>query len=547
MYAGISLRITDKQGVPIKQATVGVPFNIEAVASATMRDFEMDGLDAVTILGKQTKSQYINGVTTVTYVFPARIDKVGSYTIGPVTAEVDGTIEASNAVNLTVATEQDAPKKVQQAFLRLSVDKKNVVVGERIAGTLRFYYCHDEVSVEQIAKSDLSPFTVGEFSEAKRGRETIDDIEYTYAEITWHMAPKHAGTITIPAWSANYSVPLSDDTFGPFRLLHGLQRQQKRVYSNALSLQVAPLPAHDGPVHAVGSFDDVMMQASSQVAKEGEANVIRFDVIGDGTFEGYEPIQLVGLSDALKSYESKQYTKKRSDGATQHSYEFIVQGLKAGDWEVPAQEFTYFDVARKQYVTHKTMPLLLSVIAQPGLKTAVVVDEPTGNVPDVDNEPSMLPLNSHGVWYPQNHRELPFNWFLALLVVPFSLIGFQQVRRWYAWYRRRREPAYRKKYAHIRAYNALCDIEKRKAYHEMYPIFIELFATRTDIALPECSDDTIVTLLREGGLSHDDIIAWQRFFADIAGLAYAGAYQKVSSDDVVKRAHTWLKRLKEVV
>jgi len=552
--AALSLRITNSQGMPLKEVVVGESFNIEVVSSGAMRDFEIEDLDpSVVLLGQQSKmSQYVNGAVTMKYSFGARADKVGQYTIGPVHAKVGTVEEHSDTVALKVVTEQDVSQKtVNEVLLRLAISKKKVMVGEQITGSIRFYSCKDDITPDQFMQSDLSAFSLSPMSEPAYGKETIDGIEYSYLEIKWNMAAKKPGCITIPAWCAHYSMPLMQDTFGPFRFMQGLQRQQKRIYSNAVTVDVAALPAYGAPVHGVGSFNDFVIHATSQITKAGDANVIRLDVIGDGTFEGYEPLQLCNVPEGLKSYESKQYCNTLADGTKQTSYEFIVQGMKPGDWEIPKQEFTYFDVTRKEYKTHKTLPLLITVLAQPELNTGIVAPQSTDidqqqSTPEVDA--SGMRLNAAGRWYAKEHREIPLRWFMLLLVLPFGIVGAQRVHQWYTAYHVRREPISRKKYAHARAYKAVADVEKRKAYHELYPIFVELFASRSESSIPECSDDAIITILRERGLSQDDVAAWQRFFTDIMRLAYAGSGQQSKvTHDIIKRSYEWLNRLKGVL
>jgi hypothetical protein len=552
-YAGISLRVVDVQGVPLKQAVIGEQFNIQVVTSGQMNDFQLDGIDRIKIIGKNTISHSVNNNVTYKYVFLARCDELGSYTIGPATATINGTVERSDVAQLDVVAEPPAAKnEVSTAFLRLNTDKKRVVIGEEIKGTVRFYCCKDDLTLDQISKSDLTEFEVDAFTEPQYGKEMVNGLEYNYIEVTWTMAAKKAGSITIPAWSAHYSVPLLDSTFGPFRFMQSLQRQQKRVYSNALQIEVVPLPQFGGKLHGVGTFEDMNIHASSQVTKEGEANVIRIDIIGEGTLTGYEPVQLTGVPEGLKSYESKQYTDVCQNGLKKTSYEYIVQGLKAGDWEIPAQCFTYFDVARKEYVTHKTMPLIITVLSQPGLKT-VVATNIASDTQEVESGDTVdgangMRLSTHGVWYAQQYREIPSQLFLIFLALPLTVFGFGGMRSWYATRQERREPMMRKKYAHARAYKAVCDAEKRKAYHELYPIFVEYFASRTESSIPECSDDAIIVLLREKGLSQDDIAAWQRFFTDIMRLAYAGSGQQSKlSHDIIRRSYEWLERLKGVL
>jgi hypothetical protein len=552
--AGISLRITDRTGMPLKEVVAGESFNIEVVSSGPIRDFQLDALhDGMVLTGQRTQSsQFVNGVVTTKYAFGARADKLGQFTIGPAHAEVSGVQETSDAVTIKVVAEKESSKKnVNEVLFRLASSKRKVTVGEQVTGSIRFYSCNNEITPDQFIQSDLSAFALSPMTEPAYGKETIDGIEYSYLEITWHMSAKKPGSITIPAWCAHYSMPMIQEAFGPFRFMQSLQRQQKRIYSNALTIDIAPLPAYDGPVHAVGSFDDFNIHATSKVSKAGDANVVRLDVVGDGTFEGYESLQLSGIPEGLKSYESKQYVTQLANGLHQTSYEFIVQGLKPGEWEIPAQEFTYFDVTRKEYKTHKTEPLTIAVLAQPELSTGIVTP-PATEVDQKANpeiiDPSGLRLSISGSWNPQSYKELSLRWFIVLLVLPLGVVSIQKGRYWYDAYQVSREPLSRKKNAHARAYKAVADVEKRKAYHELYPIFVELFASRTDSSIPECSDDAIIIILHERGMSEDDVAAWQRFFTDIMRLAYAGAGQQSKvTNDIIKRSYEWLNRLKGVL
>jgi hypothetical protein len=552
--AGISLRITDRMGVPLKEIVAGESFNIEVAASGPMRDFQLDELhDGVVLTGQRTQSsQFVNGVVTTKYAFGARADKIGEFTIGPAQAEVGGNKEKSDCVTLKVVAEKEASKKnVNEVLFRLASSKKKIMVGEQVTGSIRFYSCNNEITPDQFIQSDLSAFGLSPMTEPSYGKETIDGVEYSYLEITWQMSAKKPGSITIPAWCAHYSMPMLQDAFGPFRFMQSLQRQQKRIYSNALTVDVAPLPTYDGMVHAVGTFDDFTIHATSKVAKAGDANVIRLDVVGDGTFEGYESLQLAGVPEGLKSYESKQYVSELANGAHQTSYEFIVQGLKPGEWEIPAQEFTYFDVNRKEYKTYKTQPLTIAVLAQPELNTGIVTppaaDVEQQSKPDIA-DPSGLRMSVSGAWNLELFKELPLAWFIVLLVLPLGALSIQKGSSWYDAYRVNSEPFARKKNAHARAYKAVASVEKRKAYHELYPIFVELFASRTDSSIPECSDDAIITYLRQHGMSEDDVAAWQRFFTDIMRLAYAGAGQQSKvTHDIIKRSYEWLNRLKGVL
>src|SRR5688572_19538771 len=49
---------------------------------------------------------------------------------------------------------------------------------------------------------------------------------------------------------------------------------------------------------------------------------------------------------------------------TKYNFEFIIQGLLNGEWQIPSQDFTFFDVGSRTYKTLQTMPLSLMIMPQ---------------------------------------------------------------------------------------------------------------------------------------------------------------------------------------
>ena len=59
---------------------------------------------------------------------------------------------------------------------------------------------------------------------------------------------------------------------------------------------------------------------------------------------------LTKVPDSFKWYDSKNYmTDATQSGFSAKVFEYILQGLKPGEYEIPPQEFAYFDVNSKTY------------------------------------------------------------------------------------------------------------------------------------------------------------------------------------------------------
>lgn len=553
---GISLRVCDEQGVPLTHVAMGVPFSIEVSASGHMKDLEIDGITDIQVIGKQTSTQYINGVITVKYMFRAKSDKKGRYAIGPARALVEGSQEESGSCSLVVSTHEEAreaQEKVQDVFMRLYIPKKDVYVGEKIKAGVRFYYALEDITLDRMLKSDVDGVSITNISEPTRGTEEINGISYSYVQITWDMVVSKSGEIDIPAWGVEYTMPMLDSAFGGLRAFLNMHRQAKRAYSNAASLRVHELPAHDTAINGVGVFESFNAHVDMRSIKEGEACVVRLELVGSGNLDGFESLALHNMPDGLRAYDSKQLVEYDTSHKAHIIHEYIVQGVAAGSWHIPAQSMVYFDINRKQYVTLETIPLYINVLAQPKQHHQMPVDDmqeeveqSMANAIAVDNT-TLSPLNTSGVWYASHSRMIPMPWFITLLLLPLLFVMINAIMAWIHRYRMRHAAWYRKKYAYQKAYAALKQSESRKAYHEIYPIIIEFFADRSDNGVPEIAAEGIDALLKNAGFTNDELLKWHSFLQKVMSYAYAGPRREhVDNRTIFEQAYYWLNTCKEV-
>lgn len=541
LQARVTMEVRTESGVK-NQVTVGQPFTLEVVVDdvyGSIHSPTINGLDSFAAKLAGTYMSSINGKSITRYSYQVRIDTLGTHLIGPAIVRHKNQELISNQVEVTVVKDpgitaqvsKNNPVSQGKAFLRLMVDNDAVVVGQKMSCALRFYYQDTSLSLHAIGIPELTGFDTKELSNLESGTAEIDGVSYKYAQWRWDMYPTKPGEFIIPAYNADYDIPLKDNNhmLGGFFMLMGSRVDRRRVYSNAVTVNVSPLPQYDGHVHAVGSFERISASIKPGIAKEGEGMVFTIEIEGSGNIHTITIPQL-HLPDSLKYYDSNSTVipPQHSDELPKKRFEFIVQGLKAGDYEIPKQIFTYFDVQRGNYVTLHTCPLAVSIM--PGMPNATIYKDNVSmaeefvsslSVSDCDD---IADINTVGQWYPiEEYQPLPL-WLLRILfLMPFfymfypvmldKVVAFSGNSR-----RLRRRRAFNQ------AYKKVEYCVKNNDSSRLYAIFMELFE--------QC------------GHVDDLGTEWNNFFEQIMHAAYAQS-NNVNADELCRVAKQWLDRLKK--
>ena len=299
----VELKLHSLEGVPLEQIGVGVPFLIDVTASGrdTRQKPDIAGLEKFEVSQAGMRVFTVNNDTSITFNYKVRIDTPGTYTIGPATMVINGRPVRSKPIQIIVGNEQlidkDYMKKqqdeIQEAFLKLSIDQDKVYLGQRLKLTLSFFGRPDEAKFDRIEEPHLANFTVAQREGPITSNEIVNGKPYNVLTWHWNVYPTKVGSLVIPACSADFEA-ISDfqDELSFFSRFFKFQSERKRVYSNAATLQVNPLPAYNQKVHAIGDFKSISAQINPSTAKEGEGMVLLIEVEGDGNLAALETLQL---------------------------------------------------------------------------------------------------------------------------------------------------------------------------------------------------------------------------------------------------------------
>lgn len=309
--ARISLEIRTNNGTA-NQVVVGQPFTLDVVIDEVYGSVPMPTIKGLEKFNPRQCGSYmssVNGKATARYSYEVRIDKMGSYVFGPATVThqqqnlVSNELQVDVVKDIGVVSPQNKSTKAEtKIFLRLMISSESVVVGQKIGCVLRFYYQDPSMSLTNISSPELPGFDVKENRPLEHGVAEIDGIEYRYVQWQWDMYPTKPGEFLIPAYSADYEIQAKDNSvFAGFFMLNRVER--KRVYSNAVTIKILPLPYSQLPLSAVGVFERFTAEIKPGMAKEGEGMVLTLEIEGDGNLQALSTPQL-NLPNSLKYYDS---------------------------------------------------------------------------------------------------------------------------------------------------------------------------------------------------------------------------------------------------
>lgn len=528
----VSIQITDSNGYETESVGVGIPFLIMVevsgeTSSVTPPELEVYPPIRLQEEGTSSSIRTINGNTSVKkqYRYQSRIDTQGSYTVGPARVQQGGNEFSSNSVELEVSHKRTLPKSREAAFLKIEASKKQVFIGEKVSFTLRFYFANNDVRIEGIENPTFEGFKTAKLKGPRTGKETIDGVVYRYQEWYCVLYPKELGETVIPAVSAQVSVAVSqargtNDLFSFMDQMMGGRSQRQVMYSNAVTLNVKPLPHNESATSAVGHFTGFTAKVNLDKASEGEGIVYTLELIGDGNFAMISHPQL-HVPEGLKFYDSNTHFKTLAANTFKKDFEYVIQGIEPGTHTIDSQEFTYFDTRQKAYKTLKSKPVKITIT--PGnLGVQTLKQEEQKNTPVVsDNElEDALYVTK---WRFRMPRSIDWLWFFLLSLIPAILsFGFFVRRKWRE-YQEQYAPHYGYKNAFKNAKQRVGQCKKSGSTATLYTICRELFAARLKLPVSEITEARIERALEQGGMTRDQITAWREFFTDITAASFASA------------------------
>ncbi|MFH0754830.1 MAG: BatD family protein [Candidatus Omnitrophota bacterium] len=344
----------------------------------------IDGFD-VRYTGPSTRVSVINGAYSVeqdfNYAFlPLKegkftipsfaLDVKGqSFSTQPIPVEITSAPAASSAAPDPNATlQQDLESRMK---LLVAVPKSQVYLGEAIPVTVRLYV--NQLSLQELSFPEVvqDGFQIDPFPEPRQMNEVMDGVNWHVVEFMTHVYPTRCGEITVApvVVRGNLVFKMNDrkDPAGGFfddgffsNFFTSYQKRPITISSRPFKLNVAPLPDQEHPADfsgAVGQYD-FTMEASPLKIKEGDPITLKLAVTGEGNFKAVKAPE-------FKAEGFKVYDPVIKDESKRKMIEQVVIPTSIKQAQIPAMNFTYFDVTANAYktITRGPIPIEVSPLA----------------------------------------------------------------------------------------------------------------------------------------------------------------------------------------
>lgn len=386
---------------------VGEQFRLTLSINERGSNLQLPNLENFDVLmGPSTSSstsiQYVNGKRTRsssyshTYVLSAK--ETGTFKLEPAKIKVGSKTYASNSISIQVIKGQSGQSGSSQAqqsgtqtssssqitaenlFVEVIPNKRTVYKGEQIHATIKIFSRVDLTNISDASFPSFEGFWTQdiEVPPIQLQREAYKDVIYnvgTIKEVI--LVPQQTGDLSISPFELTCAVRQRVNSQSVFNDFFGSSRSVPvKVQSKPVSIKVKPLPsapaAFDG---AVGTFK-VNSSIDKTSIKANEAITIRVKVSGNGNLKHINSLNFDFPAD-FEVYDPKtsynfSTSAKGITGST--SFEYLVIPRFAGDFTIPAADFTYFDTQTKKYKTVRTKSFDIHVEKGDADQTTTIVN-----------------------------------------------------------------------------------------------------------------------------------------------------------------------------
>lgn len=338
---------------------------------------------SVTIInGKTTRS------TTTSYTYVIEITQEGNYSIPAASAKVKGRTITSSARSIRVVQSSGSSRPQgtsgSQAssgnvdsgdlFLRMSVSKRNVVVGEPVTVEIKLYQRANVAGFEDVHFPTFDGFWSQELqapANVEFHRETVGSEIYNAALLrSYRLIPQQAGELTVePAQMVCLVNVRTQSTTGNSFFDSFFESDyrtiRKRVTSHPVTLNVSPLPS-GAPAGFCGGVGRYTMEArltrDSLTAHEAASLIVK--VSGTGN------IMLLEAPKVSFPPDFETYDVKTTEQGSTKTFEYPFIPRSPGRFTFRPIDFSWYDLESRTYKSTSSAPL--GIIVSPAAGSAAI-------------------------------------------------------------------------------------------------------------------------------------------------------------------------------
>ncbi len=377
--------------------TFQLTFTLE---NADGRKFTPPALDDFFVVGGPNQSsnmQFINGSMSrsMSFSYYLQPKKEGTFSIEPAYIDVSGRNLKSNSVSVEVVKQGSAGQGSNQGgkpatledqiaenvFVMMVLDKNEVYQGEQVTATFKLY---TRMQIGNVTFSKVPAFS-GFWTQDLENVQNIQFSKEVYKGVQFDVAtlkkvalfPQRPGDLDVDAMELETVVRVQskgrqrsmwDDFFATY------QDVPFKMQSNKARVKVKALPNANKPNSfngVVGAFNmDVKMDKTE--TNVDDPITLSIKISGDGNIKMIEkPVfELPKDFDVFDPKTNESVTKRNNNVTGYKTFDFLLVPRRPGSFKVPSFSFSYFDINKKDYVTHNSPEFTVKVTGQASASTS---------------------------------------------------------------------------------------------------------------------------------------------------------------------------------
>lgn len=388
----------------------GAMLSITVGGSGRSSTIELPEIEGITFTGRGQASQMsvINGAisSSSTSNYLIRAEKPGVYTIPPIKVKVGGESAVTKPMSFevtaaaagrgssggsagTAVSPGRSQAEEEAGFIRVS-ETGDHYPGEIVPVTIKAFFKEKyRTDISSLVTMNGDGVVMPQLREKPmQTREAVGG--ETYNVLTWETTlagikeGRHQLSFSLEAsllvpqkrssrlfGGGMFDDPMFNDPFFD-SFFGGYQRRPVTVTSPPVVFNVVPLPATGRPEGfsgAIGDFD-LQVSANSREIEVGEPLTLTIAISGQGNFDRVEAPAFPDSPDWKTYSPAATFTDHGADDTK--SFEQAIVARNPAVTEIPALSFSYFDPARKEYITRTSSPITVKVTG-----SAAPADPPT--------------------------------------------------------------------------------------------------------------------------------------------------------------------------
>ena len=388
-------RIADGEAVRLSVTLQGGPGTVDL---SGLSDFD------VTSRGSSTNIQLVNGRLSkeIRYDYGLIPKRTGRLAIPSLPVETEDGVLYTPSIAVDVTSQTQTSDDSADIFVQAETSVPDPYAGQQLIYRFRFFNAVRVADNVRFQKPDFTGFTVRKVEKERVFQQTVSGRTYQVTELAFVLIPLERGNATIDPAVIQCQVfqkgarqdPLS--RLSPFFDDRFFSRQQtvpQTFRTPAIPVTVRPLP----PVPADMSFSglvgrfDIKAEIDRSEVPVGESVTLTVTVAGEGNVMDAPVPELGPLSDAKVYADTPEEELSVTDQGIsgERRFRFAVVPVRAGDLNLPAMEFGFFDPSADRYRLAKSRPIQVRVLAgAAGNEPAMAAPPPASNeLPAVRKKP----------------------------------------------------------------------------------------------------------------------------------------------------------------